>query len=146
MKPRSVAVGRRVGTSDLRSLQDDLCFNSSTGIAKRPFSPRSTDARVSPQPRQGSKATKDFVKLSVVAAYVVAFVVAAGVVHLRELRPQWQATARPRREWLLLLISSCLSRRSVSRRPFLLCLRLLALSEEFTRCLPRDAQPWRRPG
>ena len=38
---------------------------------------------------------KDFIKLSIVlAAYVVAFVVAAGVVHLRELRPQWQATAQ----------------------------------------------------
>ncbi len=38
---------------------------------------------------------KTFVKLSIVlAAYVVAFVVAAGVVHLRELRPQWQATAQ----------------------------------------------------
>ncbi|MGO9113514.1 MAG: hypothetical protein ACLP9L_30145 [Thermoguttaceae bacterium] len=38
---------------------------------------------------------KTFVKLSIVlAAYVVAFVVAAGVVHLRELRPQWRATAQ----------------------------------------------------
>ena len=36
---------------------------------------------------------KDFIKLSIVlATYVVAFVVAAEVVHLRELRPQWQAT------------------------------------------------------
>ena len=56
---------------------------------------RSTDARVSPRPRQGSKAMKVLIKLSIVlAAYVVAFVVAAGVVHLRELRPQWQATAQ----------------------------------------------------
>ncbi len=38
---------------------------------------------------------KTFAKLSIVlAAYVVAFVVAAEVVHLRELRPQWQATAQ----------------------------------------------------
>ena len=38
---------------------------------------------------------KDFIKLSIVlAAYLVAFVVAAGVVHLRELRPQWQATSQ----------------------------------------------------
>ncbi len=38
---------------------------------------------------------KVFIKLSIVlAAYVVAFVVAAGVVHLRELQPQWQATAQ----------------------------------------------------
>jgi hypothetical protein len=36
-----------------------------------------------------------FIKVSLVlAAYVVAFVVATGVVHLRELRPQWQATAQ----------------------------------------------------
>jgi hypothetical protein len=38
---------------------------------------------------------KVFVKPSIVlAAYVVAFVVAAGVIHLRELRPQWQAAAQ----------------------------------------------------
>ena len=38
---------------------------------------------------------KDFIKLSIVlAAYVVAFVIAAEVVHLRELQPQWQATAQ----------------------------------------------------
>ena len=36
-----------------------------------------------------------FIKVSLVlAAYVVAFVVAAGVVHLREIQPQWQATTQ----------------------------------------------------
>ncbi len=38
---------------------------------------------------------KDFIKLGIVlAAYLAAFVVAAEVVHLRELRPQWQATSQ----------------------------------------------------
>jgi hypothetical protein len=38
---------------------------------------------------------KNLIKLSMVlAAYVVALVVAAGVVQLRELQPQWQATAQ----------------------------------------------------
>jgi hypothetical protein len=56
---------------------------------------RSTDVLVSPRPRQGSKSVKDFIKLSIVlAAYFVAFVVAAGVIYLRELRPQWQVAAQ----------------------------------------------------